>query len=277
MLPPIVAELPDPGESLGLAGEAYKNDYEYKGLLYDLYRYSRPDPADLFIQDYTSACEVAGWSVGRGKEGGEDALYLNDGEVTAILLYDYQGYMLLMIPEKADFTLHADVQPVRKPVEIKANTLCFDYNGRHYEGKVFTCSLNEFEDPYLTASDSRYLYACFNGFDAFSIFSSLTLSLPVSVQAGDSFSITMDAPQAVINNLCFGEFPNELITFGMFNFSLKPYCGRNDYFTISVQTAEHTNKGYLVEGTFDCDLASENSKRHVKLENGTFSFCVRDY
>lgn len=276
-LPIIVAELPDPGESLGTAGIAYQNDYSYNGILYDLYRFVRPNSADVFIDAYTSACEDAGWSVSKGKEAGNDALYLSDGEFTAILLYDYQGYMLLMIPGEAEFTLHTDIQPVPEPVEIKSNMLCFDYKGRHYEGTVSSCYLQEFFSPYVSDSVSRHFFVTFGGFDEFSVFGTIDMGIPISMQAGDSYTVTPDDNPVPVPGFNFGEKPGYyILNSGMISSSLSPYCGRNDYFTITIRTAEHTEKGYLVEGTFECDLASEDSRRRQKFENGTFSFCVKD-
>lgn len=270
-LPLIVAELPDPGENLGIAGEAFQNGYSYNGMLYDLYRYPRPDPAGTFIDAYTAACEDAGWSVSKGKEAGNDALHLNDGESTAILLYDYQGYMLLMVPNRAAFTLHADIQPAPEQAEIKPDMLCFDYKGRRYEGTVLSCSLSEYINPYSSYNPS--MFAFFGGFDKFSAFNTINLSIPVSMQAGDSFTVTAADELIPVVGLDFGD----VLSGGMIHPSLLPLCGRNDYFTITIRTAEHTEKGYLVEGTFDCDLASENPGRRQKFENGTFSFCVKDW
>ena len=109
-LPQLTAELPDPGEVLGKNGRVYDERYVYEGMIYKTFLYDRPANEEKFLKDYSEKVSSAGYKTVRDTVEGEKALRISspllNSEMDALLLYDFQGYMLFMVPEKLNFNLH---------------------------------------------------------------------------------------------------------------------------------------------------------------------------
>ena len=273
-LPVILAPIPDPAESLGSVGSEYQKNYGYKNETYDLYLYSRPDPADDFIAAYTQAAQDAGYQVTSGTEDTYKALFVTSGGMTAILMYDYQGYMLFMVPVDADFTLLTAVAPTPAP-KIKLN-MSFDLNGIHYESNP----------SYGAAGFSSILksYSMLYSFK-YAPFSSVFMQIPVDAKAGTVYTITKK--QGTGGSFTGGAGPsiyfdlvdmNELIYDGSFcGFINYSYSTNSDYFKLSITKAEESEEyGYIIEGTFECKMRSGTEKESDKIEikNGRFAMVV---
>ncbi|MBR6090955.1 MAG: LysM peptidoglycan-binding domain-containing protein [Anaerolineaceae bacterium] len=107
-LPQLGGGIPDPGEILGGIGSIYQENYQYYDTLYDTYLYPRPEEAWSFVESYMKAAGNAGYTVAVDMVDGYNALrvYPNgNASEAALLFYDYQGYMLFMVPISMDFSL----------------------------------------------------------------------------------------------------------------------------------------------------------------------------
>lgn len=274
-LPSVLAPIPDPAESLGSTGSAYQTGYSYSGKTYDLYLYSKPDTADAFIEAYTKAAAEAGYKVTKGTETGNDALYITEGDTKAILLYDYQGYMMLMVPEGADFTLRETVKPTPAP-EPRKNRMSLDYNGYHYESTMDALipSLGIF----TTAGDLRFASDGFT-FDAPCPFGFAWLAWPASAHAGDVIKIKASdgmaglgpAPEKTYVSLTLDD--EKVIDAGKFNDMYYLFSSGSDYFTLTITKSEKTDEGYLFEGTFEGVICSNMESKKIEIKNGFFSVC----
>lgn len=101
-LPQLQSGIPDPAVILGTIGTLYQKDYPYYDKLYDTYLYPRPEPAEAFIQPYTVTAGNAGYITVPEVIDGYSVLRIRpigNDSIAALLFYDYQGYMLLMVPE----------------------------------------------------------------------------------------------------------------------------------------------------------------------------------
>ena len=115
--------LPDPAVVLGSVGSLYQDNYPYYNTNYDTYLYPRPESARSFIENYTAAAAEAGYTAAEDTVDGFGILRIytagNPG-ISAMLFYDYQGYMLLMVPENMPFTLNGeDSRPVDAPYMVE--------------------------------------------------------------------------------------------------------------------------------------------------------------
>ena len=100
--------LPDPASITGSIGSLYQENYQYFGILYDTYLFPRPESDQTFIDAYTAAAVRAGFTVTPDTVDGYNVLRITDTAASgtnAMLFYDYQGYMLLMVPADMDFSL----------------------------------------------------------------------------------------------------------------------------------------------------------------------------
>ena len=280
-LPSILAPIPDPAESLGSTGAAYQTGYSYNGKTYDLYLYSKPDTADAFIAAYTKAADEAGYKVTKGAEAGNDALYITEGDTKAILLYDYQGYMMLMVPDGADFVLRETVKPTPVPV-VRENYMTLDYNGQHYESldqgkKVFNAK-------FVALGEDKYAYQAF-AFEQPCPVSSIMLEWPSNAQAGDVFTVKKSDGQGSREvwprsdcyvGLSLDE--NRVVSGGRIWDKNYMYASDSDYFTLTITKAEKTSKGYLMEGTFEGSFSAVMTSgfdlKTVEIKNGFFSTYV---
>lgn len=267
-MPAILAPIPDPAESLGSTGAVYQMGYAYNGAEYDLYLYAKPEPAETFVAAYTKAAEDAGYQVEKGNEAGQDALYISGGEIKAILLYDYQDHMLLFVPQGADFALASSVQPTPEPV-VKENYLSLDLNGYHYESGGAT------EVDYFSILKS--FSVGFYGFGVSFPYDMIILYIPNSIREGESITVTKKNGKGSNykqgpNELSIFFDKDEIINDGRFNGLIYDYCDNQDYLTVTITKAENTPKGYLIEGTLECDMCSKKESQHVQISNGVFSF-----
>ena len=269
----ILAPIPDPAESLGSVGTAYQTAYDYNGIRYDLYLYPIPDPMQPFVDAYSAAAEAAGYQVMQGAEQGNSALFVSAGDIRAMLLLEYQGYMLLMVPEGADFTLRDAVQPTEPPV-IRRNYITLDYNGYHYEGD--SSSTLEIKMSTFDVREASMFYS----FDGTCPFSYIYMVWPAYAHAGDTFRVTKaDGEGSVYGSPrkdCYVYFTlqkEELIFFGKLKGKYYDYSTSKDYFTLTITRAEETDDGYLFEGDIECHLASAEQRYGTEIVNCHFSAC----
>ena len=123
-LPQLQSGLPDPGVILGTIGSIYQDNYSYYDTLYDTYLYPKPEPADVFVQMYTTEAQNAGFTADADVVDGYNALRVypsGNKAVSALLFYDYQGYLLFMVPVSMAFTVNAgdpDPADVTRLVEL---------------------------------------------------------------------------------------------------------------------------------------------------------------
>ena len=107
-LPQLRSGFPDPAAVIGSVGSLYQDNYPYYDTVYTTYLYPRPESSQTFIEVYTALAGNAGYSVVGEEVSGFSILRISTTEtpdISAMLFYDYQGYMLLMVPEGMSFTL----------------------------------------------------------------------------------------------------------------------------------------------------------------------------
>ena len=110
-LPQLTNGIPDPAVILGTVGSLYQQGYLYYDKLYDAYLYPRPDSSENFIASYTVAAGNAGYIAAADVIDGYNALRvrpIGNDSIAALLFYDYQGYMMFMVPE--GMTLAEDIE-----------------------------------------------------------------------------------------------------------------------------------------------------------------------
>ena len=104
----VSAGLPDPGQFLGSAGRTLERNYRYNGDLYDTYLYDPPEKESAFVTAYYMAAVQEGFEPELGFVEQYPTLSIYDPGGTgnpALLMYDYQGYVLLMVPVNMEFSL----------------------------------------------------------------------------------------------------------------------------------------------------------------------------
>ena len=111
-LPQLTTGLPDPAVILGSVGSLYQQGFPYYDKLYDAYLYPRSEAAEEFIAAYTVTAGNAGYITAADVIDGYNALRvrpIGNDSIAALLFYDYQGYMMFMVPE--GMTLTEDIGP----------------------------------------------------------------------------------------------------------------------------------------------------------------------
>ena len=101
-LPQLQNGIPDPGFIYGAIGSLYQEGFPYLDKLYDTYLYPRPDNSDSFVSTYTAAAGNAGYITTADIIDGYNVLRIRpigNDSMTALLFYDYQGYMMVMVPD----------------------------------------------------------------------------------------------------------------------------------------------------------------------------------
>ncbi len=254
-LPTILAPLPDPAESLGSIGKSYQENYTYNDETYNLFLYSQPHPAIGFINAYTQAAQDAGYQVTKGmEEDTYDALYITGDGLTAILMYEYQGYMLFMVPTEADFMLRSKVSPI----QTKLTYFALDLDGIHYEAYANSVVPITKGVPHFTC------YIAFTG----APFSNIWLTLPVALKKGETFTFNKKSSDRsdFYFDLCNYDY---LIKEGKFDGRHKGNSNNSDYFTLTITSVwDSPDNGKLIEGTFECEMDSNEKKLEIK--NGAF-------
>ena len=120
-LPVLQSGLPDPGVSAGSIGSLYQPDFQYYDTLYNAYLYPQPESALSFIADYTTAAGNAGFIATTDLVDGYNALRIStttDPDHAALLFYEYQGYMLFMVPTNMEFTLTGEEDELANPSSL---------------------------------------------------------------------------------------------------------------------------------------------------------------
>ena len=110
-LPQLQSGLPDPAAVLGSVGSLYQQGYQYYDKLYDAYLYPRPEAAEDFINTYTSTAGNAGFIASADVIDGYNALRIRpigNDSLAALLFYDYQGYMMFMVPDGMTLTMNIE-------------------------------------------------------------------------------------------------------------------------------------------------------------------------
>ncbi len=105
-LPQLGRRLPDPADILGTPGEVYDEHYVYNGKVYRTYLYDRPAPVSTFLSAYMDTAVSMGFSAEQTITEGYKVLKIISPmkrDEPALLFYDYQGFMLLMVPENMGF------------------------------------------------------------------------------------------------------------------------------------------------------------------------------
>lgn len=120
-LPVLQSGLPDPGVSAGSIGSLYQTDFQYYDTLYNAYLYPQPESALSFIADYTTAAGNAGFIATTDLVDGYNALRIStptDPDHAALLFYEYQGYMLFMVPTNMEFALEGEKDELTNPASL---------------------------------------------------------------------------------------------------------------------------------------------------------------
>ena len=118
VLPQVDPGLPDPAEAYGAVGSLYQADYFYSDRSYDTYLYPRPESAEAFISAYMNSAAGAGFTSEQDTRDGYNILRVftpGRRDDAALLFYDYQGYMLFMVPTDMDFTLSSETDGPTDP------------------------------------------------------------------------------------------------------------------------------------------------------------------
>lgn len=117
-LPQVIAAIPDPSEVLGSLGSLYQADFVYLGNIYDAYLFPLPQQIPPFVETYGREASAAGYEAVADVVEGYEALRIYDfadESKSALLFYNYQGYMLLMVPKDMQFTLHEEITEPLSP------------------------------------------------------------------------------------------------------------------------------------------------------------------
>ena len=120
-LPQLLEAVPDPAQILGSTGSLLQDNYEYAGVIYDAYLFPHPASVDAFLTDYNRAAMNAGYTTESGVQDGYSVLRIFDAgnrDMTALLLPDYQGYLLFMVPPAMNFTLHDEIPEEQQPSRL---------------------------------------------------------------------------------------------------------------------------------------------------------------
>lgn len=110
-LPQLKNGLPDPADALGSVGSLYQDNYAYDNGVYDTYLYPKPEQTQAFIDSYTAMAANAGYTAAPDTANGFGILRVSaaaNPTTAALLFYDYQGYMLFMVPVEMDFSLSSE-------------------------------------------------------------------------------------------------------------------------------------------------------------------------
>ena len=106
-LPDLMEPVPDPAIILGSVGGPYQQNFIYGNSVYNTYLYPKPESTEAFISAYTEAAQSAGYLTAPDRLENNDMLNICEPgtPVCTMLLYDYQGYMFLMVPVEMNFVL----------------------------------------------------------------------------------------------------------------------------------------------------------------------------
>ena len=118
VLPQVGTGLPDPAAAYGAVGSLYQAGYSYGDRVYDTYLYPRPESAEAFIPAYMNSAASAGFTAEQDVLDGYSILRVyssGDRNGAALLFYDYQGYMLFMVPTNITFTLGSEADGPADP------------------------------------------------------------------------------------------------------------------------------------------------------------------
>ena len=118
ILPQVGTGLPDPADALGSIGSLYQAGYFYADRTYDTYLYPRPESSEAFVPAYVNAAAAAGFTAEQDALDGYNILRVyaaGQRDAAALLFYDYQGYMLFMVPADMDFTLSSELDGPADP------------------------------------------------------------------------------------------------------------------------------------------------------------------
>lgn len=110
--------LPDPSEALGQAGTLLRTDYPFsEDYLCDAYTYPLPDDADAFLARYAELAENSGFSLTACVADGVDAYRIEraDSPLHALLFPEYQGKLLLLVPEGMRLSTEPEPTPTPQP------------------------------------------------------------------------------------------------------------------------------------------------------------------
>lgn len=109
-LPQLIGNVPDPAEVLGEDGQIYQKNWQFNETSYDTYIYNRPENEDEFVEKYIHLAENERYRVEKVDTEGFPSLRISVPlmDDAALLLYNYQGYMLLMVPENISFVLKSE-------------------------------------------------------------------------------------------------------------------------------------------------------------------------
>lgn len=111
-LPQLQNGIPDPAVVYGSIGSLFQEHFPYYDKFYDTYLYPSPEAADEFISSYTVMAGNAGYIIAADVIDGYNVLRIRpigNDTMAALLFYDYQGYMMVMVPE--GMTLDMNVEP----------------------------------------------------------------------------------------------------------------------------------------------------------------------
>ena len=113
--------LPDPADAYGSVGSLYQAGYSYAGRTYDTYLYPKPESVEAFMSAYMNSATNTGFTAEQDNLDGYGILRVYSSgsrEDAALLFYDYQGYMLFMVPTDMEFTLSSEADGPADPADM---------------------------------------------------------------------------------------------------------------------------------------------------------------
>ena len=235
--------LPDPAELLGEDGTLYAEDYNFApDFVGSVYTYDLPD--DGFLEAYTAQAEANGFTVTETTVEDYAAYSLENDGLTALLLPDYEGLMMLMVENGMVFGEPLPDYYVR-----------MTYNGRD----ILTDKM-EFMRSY-----DAYQYK-FEYFDFEKDPSHMQMRFPKSMSAGDDYTWTPDSTPEYL----YLSVNDILLDYQSFT-RMGEWGGSDDFFQLKIVTKEETPQGLVIEGRFSgiLDYAS------ITIENGSFRILVK--
>ena len=244
--------VPDPSVVTGAYGELLQASYQFADdYLCDAYAYPAPEDPGDFMDMYSVRCRKAGYSVTAAVISGENGYTIQDGSgLYACIFPDMNGQMLLLIQSGMSFKL-----------ATRTNYATVVYNNRAYEMNIWKT------DTSANYSAWSLVFSCDRG-----TFKYLTLFIPHSARAGDSYHISGDGyARGFALALDHKEWllsPNPPL-YGVRSDEIR---NAQDYASLTVTKVEDVDSGVLIEGVFSGTF----KKGTIVIEDFVFSAIVEN-
>lgn len=223
--------LPDPANLLGTEGTLYAEDYLFAaGYVCSVYLYQPGGTAD-FLAEYQAQAEANGYTVTGTEVEGYAALALTYGEQKALLLPEYDGYIMLLVENGMVFG-----EPLPE-----GNYLQFTRNGR----KITSAGAPECEKGRRSTGTSTYYeISYYFTEEPITLFK---LEFPDYAQTGDEFHVTKSS---LIDGLYFYTAQESHLVFYNSGYDHQ-MTSSSDFFTVKITKLEKTSDRVYIEGTFE--------------------------